>query len=431
MLIIKNLDPDGIGAEIGLLKGDKIVAFDGKKVEDILDYSYYDSLERFVMSVERDGKIEDYEIIKDEWEMLGLDFEDECYLSPRWCRNKCVFCFVDQLPEGMRKTLYVKDDDYRLSFATGNYVTLTNVSDSEIERIIEKRFSPIYISVHATDEALRRYLLGNKNASDIMPMLKRLADGGIVMHTQVVMCKGLNDGKHLEKTVKDLAALYPQVKSLAVVPVGLTEHRGGLSDVQPIDGQCAAETIDFTEGFNREFYKKHGENFVYCSDEMYVIAERTVPDDEYYGNYEQIENGVGLIREFTRDVKSALKLALSAKKEKFAVITGISAYEYLFEAVENVKRTFPKADITVYPVRNTFFGESVTVAGLLTGVDLLRAINTLEEGVTVLLPRVMLKEFEEVFLDGMTVDELREKTGRNIVIVEAGGFPFVEAVTNG
>lgn len=429
MLTVKSVDKGSIAEEIGLRAGDVIVAFDGKEALDILDYSYYDNADRFVMTVKRGETVEDYEIEKDEWEELGVDFTDNCYLTPKACLNKCVFCFVDQLPKGLRRTLYVKDDDYRLSFATGNYVTLTNIGEKEISRITDRKFSPLYISVHATDEAVRKYLLGRPQAPDLMPVLKRFAAAGIVMHTQVVMCPGINDGEVLMKTVRELADLYPQVKSLAVVPVGLTGHRNGLAEVKPVDEETARRTIESCDAFNKTFREKRGENFVFCSDEMYVKADIEVPDEEYYGDFEQIENGVGLLTELKRDCGEALEGSSRARKGTFAILTGVSAFDYISREVGKIKSLYPDLDATVIAVKNEFFGESVTVTGLLTGGDLLKTIKKLPRNATVLLPRVMLREFENVFLDGMTVDELRKAGKRNIEIVETGGIPLVEALT--
>lgn len=429
MLTVKSVDGGSIAEEIGIQAGDQILSFDGKEALDILDYSYYEGAGEFTMSVKRGDMVTDYEIVKDEWDEIGIEFTDDCYLSPKACRNKCIFCFVDQLPRGMRKTLYIKDDDYRLSFATGNYVTLTNIGEKEISRILDRRFSPLYISVHATDDKLRRYMLGNPNAPDIMPVLKRFAEGGIVMHAQVVMCGGINDGEVLLKTIKDLAELYPQVKSLAVVPVGLTGHRSGLCGLDPVDADCAERAIRLCDEFNDGFKAKNGENFVFCSDEMYVKAGIEVPDEEYYGDFEQIENGVGLLTELKRDCSEAMEGTSRARKGTFVLMTGVSAYDYLSREVEKIKKSYPDLDATVIAVENEFFGKSVTVTGLLTGGDLLKAIKKTPKNATVILPRVMLKEFENVFLDGMTVDELRKASKRNIEIVETGGIPLVEALT--
>lgn len=430
MLTIKSIDKGSIAEELGLKPGDAITAFNGEEALDILDYSYYDASDKFVMTVKRGGVTEDYEIEKDDWEEIGINFTENCYLNtPKSCLNKCVFCFVDQLPKGLRKTLYIKDDDYRLSFVTGNYVTLTNVGEKEINRVIEKKFSPLYISVHATDDRIRRYLLGKPDAAELMPILRRFATAGIVMHTQVVMCPEINDGEVLMKTVRDLAELYPQVKSLAVVPVGLTGHRNGLSCVEPVDEECAARTIRDCDWFNEEFRKTHGENFVFCSDEMYVKSGIEVPEEEYYGDFEQIENGVGLLTEFKRDCKEGLEGASRARKGTFVLLTGVSAFDYVNREVGRIKNLYPDLDVTVTAVENEFFGKTVTVTGLLTGGDLLKAIKKTPKNATVILPRVMLKEFENVFLDGMTVDELRKAGKRNIEIVDTGGIPLVEALT--
>lgn len=428
MLKISKLDKNSVARRFGIKANDEIVQFDGEQAKDMLDVAYYDSQSDFSVTLLRGGKQLTRQVHKAAGQPMGWDFYDECYIEPHWCANKCVFCFVDQLPKGQRKTLYVKDDDWRLSFVSGNYVTLTNVSDAEIERIISKRFSPLYISVHATDEDLRRQLLGNPKARHIMPVLQRFAENGISMFTQIVMCKDLNDGKQLEKTLKDLYTLYPAVKNVAVVPVGLTKHRSELCNLSLIDEQTANRTIDFVEKFDNACFKANGTHFAYCSDEMYLYARRDVPGYEYYGDFGQLENGVGLIADFRYQFDLAFCDAVAAKGGSFTVVTGVSATPLMQETLAKAKAAFPSLCANVVTVRNKFFGETVTVAGLIVGRDIVDTLrDRADVGDTILLPRVMLREIEDVFLDGMTLTEFVNIVGKKVVVT-ADGYEFCQAI---
>lgn len=428
MLKISGLDKNSIGRKVGLKKDDVIVAFNGQTAKDMLDVAYFDSQSIFNVTVERNGKQLTFDVNKDSNEAVGWDFYDECYIEPRWCANKCVFCFVDQLPEGQRKTLYVKDDDWRLSFVSGNFVTLTNISDAEVKRIKEKKFSPLYVSVHATDDIVRRNLLGNPKARPIMPLLKELADSGITLYTQVVMCPDYNDGQVLMQTMRDLFTLYPAVQNLAVVPVGLTKHRCGLHDLQMVSQQVASATVDLVESFDAECYAQTGQHFVYCSDEMYVYAQREIPSYDYYGDFEQLENGVGLVADMRYQFDLALKDAVAAQKGSFTVVTGVAATPFVQQVLDRAKGFFPELNVNVVTVVNKFFGETVTVAGLVVGQDIVATLkNCANVGDTLLLPRVMLREIEDVFLDGMTLDELKRTVGKKI-IVTSDGYEFCQAI---
>lgn len=411
----------------GLKKDDEILLFDGEKAQDMLDAAYFDSQSNFTVTVLRRGKTVTLQVDKPSEIPMGWDFYDECFIRPRWCANKCIFCFVDQLPKGQRETLYVKDDDWRLSFVSGNFVTLTNVSDSDVKRIVDKKFSPLYVSVHATEEDLRKRLLGNPKARDIMPLLKTFAQAGIYMFTQVVMCPGINDGAHLDRTLADLFTLFPYVRNVAVVPVGLTSHREGLCKLTPVSKEVACRTLDEVEKFDAKCFAQTGSHFAYCSDEMYLYAQREVPDYDYYGDFEQLENGVGLIADFRYQFGLAFDEATAAKKGSFTAVTGISAAPLIEQTIAKMKSKFPDLNADVLAVKNRFFGETVTVAGLLVGRDVADAVNNAKVGDTLLLPRVMLKETEDVFLDGMTLEGLKEETGKNIIIT-ADGYEFCRAV---
>lgn len=428
MLRISGIEKKSIAKRIGLKVDDEILQFNGEKALDMLDVAYYDSQSIFTLMVQRGNKTLTFEVQKDSGDPMGWDFYDNCYIEPRWCANKCVFCFVDQLPKGQRKTLYVKDDDWRLSFVSGNFVTLTNVSDAEIQRITDKKFSPLYVSVHATDDELRRTLLGNPKARPILPLLKQLCDAGISVYTQVVMCPNMNDGVQLEKTLNDLFGLYPAVKNVAVVPVGLTKHRCDLCDISPVNQIVAENTVRFVEEFDKHCFEKSGKHFAYCSDEMYLYAQKELPDYDYYGDFEQLENGVGLIADFRYQFDLAFADAKGAKSGSFSVVTGVSATPLLNETLEKAKGKFPDLDANVITVHNKFFGESITVAGLVVGRDIVDALKGRDDvGDTLLLPRVMLRETEDVFLDGMTLRQLKELTGKKI-IVTADGYEFCQAV---
>ena len=428
MLKISNVDKNSIAKRIGLKRDDEIVAFNGEATKDMLDVAYFDSQSTFTVTVKRGAKLLTFEVEKDPNRDMGWDFYDESYIEPRWCANKCIFCFVDQLPKGQRKTLYVKDDDWRLSFVSGNFVTLTNLSDAELERIKDKKFSPLYVSVHATDDDVRRKLLGNLKARPIIPLLSELASSGITMYTQVVMCPEYNDGEVLKRTMQDLFALYPSVQNLAVVPVGLTKYRCGLQPLQEVSKAVAAKTIDMVEAFDAKCVRKTGSHFVYCSDEMYVYAQREIPPYEYYGNFEQLENGVGLVADMRYQFDLALRDATAAKKESFTVVTGVAATPFVQQVIDKARHLFPDLKANVVTVINKFFGETVTVAGLIVGRDIVDTLRGRDDlGDVLLLPRVMLRETEDVFLDGMTLDELKQSVGKKIIIT-SDGYDFCQAM---
>ena len=431
MLKILFVEPDSVGSEIGLEAGDAITHFNGEEVADVLDYEYYEGQEDFTITVlAKTGESVVAEISKDADETLGLTFEDKCYLTARACRNKCIFCFVDQLPKGMRKTLYFKDDDWRLSFVSGNYVTFTNLTENEIKRICEKKFSPLYVSVHATDDNVRRDMLQNKTAADILPLMKRFADSGVVMHTQIVLCPDVNDGRVLQKSLQDLFELYPQVQSVAIVPVGLTKHRQGLFEVKPVDKAKANEIIAQAEDFALKCKQKTGSNFAFCSDEFYVVAQKEIPPYEYYEDFAQIENGVGLLAKFKREFEEGIEAFTKAKKGSFTIATGDSSYDFICGLVRQLKIKFG-VNCEVIKVVNKFFGDSVTVSGLLTAQDILDALGKNKVNDTLLFPRSLLREIEDVFLDGMTLAEFKSKVGKKVEVVENDGFDFCAHMLKG
>ena len=423
MLEIKKVEKDGIGSEIGLRPKDKIVAFDGFSVVDILDYEYYDAQEFFILTVLRDGEEFEFEIEKDFDETLGLEFVSD-NLELKTCRNNCVFCFIDQMPKGMRDTLYIKDDDYRQSFLCGNYVTLTNVTDSDIERIIRLNLSPLYVSVHATDENVRKILLNNRFAGKINEYLKRLNDGGVLIHTQVVLVKGLNDGEILDKTMKDLSSLE-NVLSLAVVPCGITEHRDGLYPIEDIDEDYSKKVIKQIDNFN----KKLGRNLVLCADEFYIRAKIEMQNTDFYGEFDQLENGVGGIRLFEKEFDEVCEKR--CYRRTFLVVTGVSAKNFIEKFAKKTEELVEGLKVFILGAENLFFGKTVTCAGLLTGQDILNAINSFSgEFDELLISSVMLKNGEPLFIDGKTLKDISKEIKKPIRVVENDGASFFNSLSS-
>lgn len=419
---IVKVDENGVAAELGFEPGDEILGFDGHPYEDVLDYVFYDDAEKFTINARtKDGELVDCEVEKLPDEKIGVEFDDDGQLVPIRCRNKCVFCFVDQLPKGMRKTLYVKDDDYRLSFVSGNYVTLTNVFDKEIERIIRLHLSPLYISVHCFDKKRKVEMIANPEGAKLFEKMNVLAAHGIVMHTQIVLCKGINDGDILAETLTELAKLRPQVASVAIVPVGLTGYRDGLRELQAIDKETAEKVVAQVEKFD----KAQGGNFAYCSDEFYLKAELELPSFESYGDFSQIENGVGLVRAFEREVEESLVgLEISEKSGEVAFVTGQSFKEQLKNCIDKVKPYFPHCRFRIVDIYNDWFGRSITVAGLITATDIIAQAKDMPA--YTVIPSTMLREFTHTFLDGISVEELADKLGTKIII-SASGADIVRA----
>jgi len=396
-------------------RGCEISAFNGRPFADSLDYIFADAESEGTLVV--DGRTVEYK--KDAGESLKLSFDDSVQITPIECRNDCIFCFVRQLPKNLRQSLYVRDDDYRLSFVSGCYITCTNLSESDIERIIAYKLSPLYVSVHATDEDLRRKMLGVKKAPEILPLLKRFVESGITLHAQIVLIGGLNDGAQLEKTLTDLRKIG--VATVAVVPVGLTAHRENLPQVAPLTKTQAESAIEITERF-------YFDGFAFCADEMYQKAGLPVKPYSYYGEFAQIENGVGLIAKFLEEVRLALTDAkLGTKKRSIGVFTGISGLPTMLEVQNLVKSVAADTNIGVYPVKNTFFGETVTVTGLVTAADIIESYgNTKFNEDRLLIPSVMLKEFSTTFLDGTTVKELSKRLRKKIEVCGVNGYEFVQ-----
>jgi len=410
--------------------GDRLVSINGKEIEDVLDYKYFCYDTRLTVELEDEaGRRRLVKIKKPEGGELGLEFESYLMDSARACRNHCLFCFVDQLPRGMRKTLYFKDDDARLSFLTGNYITLTNLSEREIARIIDLHISPINVSVHATDPALRAKLLGSETAAAGYALVKRLAAGGITMNCQIVCCPGYNDGEALQRTMEDLAALYPEVNSVSIVPVGLTEHREHLAKLTPFDRAGALETVRRIDAFGATCLEGHGSRIFFPSDELFLKAGLPIPDDEYYEDYAQLENGVGLIR--LQEVEFLAELTddgLHCDGVPFSIATGVSAAPFLEKLLVTAREKYDTIDGRVYPIVNDFFGHTIDVAGLITGRDLIAQLRGKTLGRRLLIPQTMLRDGEGVFLDDTTIEDVERALSVTLVPVEVDGGDLLRAM---
>ncbi len=424
---ITEVDPDGIAAECGIKPGNVLLSINGEAVLDQIDYQFLTAGERLVLEVQDDTGIIEVHLEKDEGEPLGLTLDSTLVSRPRACANHCVFCFIDQMPTGLRRTLYVKDDDWRLSLMMGNYITLTNLSEREFDRIIARRASPLYISVHATDGAVRARMMGNRRAAGLLPQLHRLRDAGIAFHCQIVLCPGMNDGAVLDDTLETLAALHPAARSAALVPVGLTRHRDGLAALSPYTRQTAASLLDQAHAWQTRFMERLGTRFVFAADELYSLSGYPVPDDGAYEAYAQIENGVGLLRSFEKEYASAYRFMDPAetKPRRVVIATGVSAAPFLSALIE--RNPVPGVTITVFPVKNAFFGESVTVAGLLTGQDLLTALAGVQAD-EVLISGAMLRQEGDLFLDNLSPDAVEQAIGVPVHAVPCDGAAFLYAL---
>jgi putative radical SAM enzyme (TIGR03279 family) len=424
-LVIARVVPGSIAEELDLVPGDRLVAVNGHPIRDIIDYNFHTADEELTLEVEKaDGEVWEVELEKDAEESLGLVFPPP---EPLRCGNRCVFCFVHQLPRGLRAPLYVKDEDYRLSFLYGNYVTLANISPEDLERIKEQRLSPLYISVHATDAGVREKLLGTAGLRPILDVLEELAAARISMHTQVVLCPGINDGAVFEQTVADLAALRPWVQSVAVVPVGLTGHRRGLPPLQPVSAVYAGEFVTLWQPRAHDLATRFGAPFLFLADEFYIKGEMPFPPLEDYGDLPQLENGVGMVPLFLAEAEEVLAEAVPLRPMTVMVVTGESPYRYLTDFLSALAG---KTGIDFRPVaiRNRLFGDEITVTGLVAGRDIIDTLQAMTLPELVLLPDVMLKEGEGCFLDDVTIDDLAASVGAAVVVVPSTPAGIYEAV---
>ncbi|MHC1721312.1 MAG: DUF512 domain-containing protein [Clostridiaceae bacterium] len=425
-----------LAEELELEPGDKLISINGTEITDILDYKYLMSDENVVLEIEKNnGDIWELDVDKDYDENLGVVFKESIMDKAMRCSNNCIFCFIDQLPPGMRETLYFKDDDSRLSFLQGNFVTLTNLSDEDLDRIIKYRISPINISVHTTNPELRVKMLRNRFAGNIYNKLKKLASSGIEMNCQIVLCPGINDGDEYKRTCMDLFNLHPHIKNVAVVPIGLTKYRDGLYELDLYNKVTAARVLTDTDEMQNYFMKNASVRFVRLSDEFYILAGQDVPDAEYYDGFEQLEDGVGIIRYFRDNVEEAVKKLNTTSKGSFTIITGVSAFNELNRFADTVKRANSNISIDVIKVVNDFFGKTITVAGLITGKDIAGQLSSAVTGKTVLIPDTMLrKDYEigtdrsRIFLDDMTIGDLEKILNREIAVCNYTGENVVDII---
>ena len=427
-VIIKSVEKGSPAYKARLSAGDTLVAIDGNEIMDVLDYRFYQNNERLTLEfVDKKGKVKEKKIKKKEYEELGLEFETYLMDKKHSCRNKCIFCFIDQLPKGLRDTLYFKDDDSRLSFLFGNYITLTNITEHEVERIIKMHISPINISVHTTNPDLRVKMMNNKNAGKCLEIIHRFNDAGIKLNCQMVLCPGINDGAELERTLRDLTALQ-NAECIAAVPVGLTAHREGLYDIKPYDKESALKVIEIIDRFGEECTRKYGERRVFAADEFYIKAEKTLPEADYYEEFLQLENGVGLVSLLKSEVDQALDMCDEKVKEKrkITIATGEAAYPFITEMVDKCLKKWDNLECRVKAIRNNFFGSSVTVAGLVTATDIIEQLKGEDLGDELLIPAVMLRDGGDMFLDSITLEDLSEKLGIKITPVENDGFVFID-----
>ena len=426
--VIRAIDP-GSPLERRVHPGDRLLSVNGKPIRDVLDYKFYayDRDLRLVLA-RPDGSEYRLHIRKAEGGDLGLDFESYLMDRPRSCANHCVFCFIDQLPKGMRPTMYFKDDDARLSFLLGNYITLTNLSEREIQRVIDLHVSPVNVSVHAMNPELRVKMLRNPRAGESLGIMRRFADAGIVMNCQIVCCPGLNDGEELDRSMRELAALHPAVHSVSVVPVGLTRYREGLYPLTAFTPEHAAETLDQVTAFGDRCLEQYGTRIFWCGDELYLKAGRELPPDEFYEEYTQLENGIGMLRLLETEFRSALRLSEDPGPQHCSIATGAAAAPWLKMLADLAVARYPQLKIDVYPIQNDFFGHSITVAGLVTGGDLIRQLHGKDLGDRLLISQNMLRREERDFLDDVTLEDAREALQVPIFPTETDGFALWDAI---
>lgn len=434
---IKDVLPGSIAEELGIEKGDKLVSINGAGVLDIIEYKYLITDEYLEVEIKKpDGEMWDLEVEKEYDEDLGIVF-DGIIDNPKSCHNKCIFCFIDQMPKGMRETLYFKDDDTRLSFLMGNFITLTNMKREELNKIIRYRISPINVSVHTTNPELRKEMLNNKNAVKIMEYLKLLAENDIEVKAQIVLCPDVNDGAELDRTLMDLSELHPSLSTAAIVPLGLTKYREGLYELKEITKEKAEAVIAQVEALQKTFLKKLDTRFGFLSDEFYLIAEKPLPEYDSYEDFKQLDNGVGLITLFRAEIKAALKQiqksAYNTQGKTLHIITGKYAYPILQEAVKQIIKEIPQLDLRVTAITNDFFGHSVKVSGLTTGQDIIKQMQgKLQQGMEniLLIPDSMLRKGEEVFLDDLTMTDIEQQLGVRMQACEQDGSDFIEKILN-
>ena len=437
--LIKDILPGSIAQELELMPGDRVIAINGQEIEDIFDYQFLTEDTYIEVLIENSqGEQWMAEVDKDEDDDLGIVFDNGLMDEYRTCHNKCIFCFIDQMPKGMRETLYFKDDDSRLSFLQGNYVTLTNMSNHDIDRIIQYHLSPINISFQTMNPALRCKMLNNRFAGEALKKADRLYEAGITMNGQIVLCKGVNDGEELVFSIRELMKYIPYLESVSVVPVGLSKYREGLYPLEPFTGEDACKVLDLIHGFQDEIYKEHGIHFVHASDEWYILADRELPPEENYDGYLQLENGVGMLRLLLSEFEEGFARLQHDKQQitdrfltnprRVSLVTGMLAGRYIEKMAGRLMEELPGLSIKVYAIRNDFFGEMITVSGLLTGQDIIAQLGGKELGDVLLLPQNVLRSGEDVFLDDIRVSQLEKALQVRTDIVKSSGYDFINSI---
>lgn len=439
--IINGIQKNSILDEMEVTAGDRLLSINGMPVADVMDYRYLTADETLVVEIEKpDGEIWELDIEKDYEEDLGIEFPEQM-LETKTCKNNCIFCFIDQLPKGMRESLYVKDDDERLSFLTGNYITMTNLTEDELNRIIRYRIMPMNLSIHTTNPALRCRMLNNRFAGDVMSYLKKFRDNHIQMNGQIVLVPDYNDGDELRKTLADLKAFYPVLQSVSVVPVGLSRHRQGLAEIRAFNQTDALKTLDIINTVHQEMAEKYGDGFVYPSDEFFLLANVPIPDVSYYNGFPQIENGVGMIADFKASLETASESYKNrndhdravSDNHRIGLITGRAAHAYMTSLMDDLKNVIPDLDVIIYPIKNDYFGENITVSGLITGKDIFEQVKPelLENPRDLLLiPENALRRDTQLLLDDWTLEILSEHLGVKIVGVPVDGETLIEIIRN-
>ena len=439
--VIKAVEPGSIAEELGVEAGDILLSINEEPVEDIFDYQFMTQEEELTVTI-RKGKTQEewvLEIEKEEWEDLGIEFENGLMDDYRSCHNKCIFCFIDQMPKGMRETLYFKDDDSRLSFLQGNYVTLTNMKQKDVDKIIKYHLAPINISFQTMNKDLRCKMLNNRFAGEALEKVDQLYEAGITMNGQIVLCKGVNDGKELEYSIEEMYKYLPVLESVSVVPVGLSKYRDGLYPLEPFTKEDACEVIDLIEVWQKKAYDEYGLHFVHASDEWYLLAGREMPDAESYDGYLQLENGVGMLRLLMNEFEDAVAqykqfckekgvVGLEPKQKAFSMATGRLAYPYIRKIAEQLMELIPGVKIQVYEIVNHFFGERITVSGLLTGQDIISQLQDKELLGQLILPENVLRSGEDVFLDDITLSQLGKSLQVSVNIVKSSGYEFLDFI---
>ena len=423
MVTITDVMPKSRAAKVGIKQNDILISLNGHEIRDVLDYRFYLADTKVTLLIERNGKRFEKTIKKQEYDDIGLDFETPLMDKKLSCENKCIFCFIDQLPKGMRKTLYFKDDDSRLSFLHGNYVTLTNMHDRDIDRIIEMHISPVNVSVHTTNPELRCKMMHNKRAGDVLSYLKRLADANIGLCCQIVLCKGINDGQELDRTLHDLISLRPALQSVAIVPSGLTKFRDGLYPLEAFNKEDARKVIEQINAYGNWCLSQFGTRLFFPADEFYITAELPLPSDEFYEDYSQIENGVGMLTDLQTGIDFELEdishYSEFSAPRTVSMATGYAAYDHISKIAQKLEQAFSGLTVKVYRIKNNFFGESITVAGLLTAQDILEQLKGEDLGEALLISASALRADGEVFLDDVSPEELSKELSTEVIPVRS------------